>query len=161
MSVKIEKEISIVDIGAIKPYKRNNKKHNKAQIDKLAMHIQGVGWDVPIVVDEEMVILKGHGRLEAAKQLGLEQVPIIVRDGLTEAQKKAVRIADNKLAELAEWDTENLKFELDDLELAGFDIEEIGFGDLKGIDVLPGNEDEQGQLDECKKKICPECGHEF
>lgn len=145
MDVKIEDTIELVDIERLQPYQRNNKKHPKSQIDRLALHIQGVGWDQPIVVDENMVILKGHGRLEAAKQLKLGQVPVVIRRDLSEAQKKAVRIADNKLAELAEWDMDNLKLELDDLELSGFELEELGFGDDELDELLPEREQPSSQ----------------
>lgn len=152
--VKIETDAMLVDICKLKPYERNNKKHNKAQIDRLAMHIEGCGWDVPIVVDEKMIILKGHGRLEAAKQLGMQQVPVIVRTGLSEAEKRAVRIADNKLAELAEWDKEALAFELEDLELAGWDLEEFGFSKDE-LDDLLGESDDDGESAGDDKKDSP------
>ena len=158
--VTIERDISMVKVGSLKPYDRNAKKHPQEQIDRLALHIEGCGWDQPIVVDENMVILKGHGRLAAAKKLKLKEVPVVVRSGLTEAQKKAVRIADNKLAE-SEWDEDLLKLDLDDLELAGWDIGELGFESIPDPDFEPGTEDDQGKLDEKKKTMCPECGHEF
>jgi len=124
--VKIHKQIVMMEIKKLKPYERNAKKHPASQIDRLAMHIEGVGWDQPIVVDEDMVILKGHGRAMAARKIGLTEVPVIVAEGLSEAQKKAVRLADNKLAE-SEWDEDLLKLDLGDLELAGWDVGELGF----------------------------------
>jgi len=150
----------MIKLTKLKPYERNAKKHPQEQIDRLALHIEGVGWDQPIVVDENMVILKGHGRRMAALKLGLTEVPVVIAEGLSEAQKKAVRIADNKLAE-SPWDDDLLRFELDDLALAGWDLGELGFDPPIDPDFQPGTEDDQGKLDEKKKTICPECGHEF
>ncbi len=122
-------QITMLKIGDVKPYERNNKKHPKEQIDKLAKQIEAHGFDVPIVVDENKVILKGHGRWEAMKQLKMKEVPCIVRTDLTESQKKAARIADNKLGELAELDLHNLKLEMADLQLGGVEVELTGFSD--------------------------------
>jgi len=124
--VKIRETIQLLPIDTLKPYERNAKKHPKEQVERLALHIEAVGWDQPIVVDENMVVLKGHGRLLVAKKLKMTEVPCVVAEGLSEAQKKAVRLADNKLAE-SEWDLDLLKLETDDLALAGWDLEELGF----------------------------------
>jgi hypothetical protein len=83
----------------LKPYARNNRKHPQAQIDKLAKQIAAHGWDVPIVVDKDFVIIKGHCRWKCAKQLKLKTVPVVVRDDLTPEQCNAARLADNKLSE--------------------------------------------------------------
>ena len=124
--VKMHDKIVMMEIKKLVPYERNAKKHPDSQIDRLAMHIEGVGWDQPIVVDENLTILKGHGRRLAALKLGLDKVPVVKVAGLTEAQKKAVRLADNKLAESG-WDEDLLKLDLDDLALAGWDVGELGF----------------------------------
>jgi len=110
------------------PYARNPRKNDGA-VDKVAASIKEFGWRSPIVVDEEMVILAGHTRYKAAKKLGLTEAPVHIAEGLTDAQKKAYRIADNRVAEEAEWDYDFLKIELADLEglenLTGFDAEEL------------------------------------
>jgi DNA modification methylase len=110
------------------PYARNPRKNDGA-VDKVAASIKEFGWRSPIVVDEEMVILAGHTRYKAAKKLGLAEAPVHIAEGLTDAQKKAYRIADNRVAEEAEWDYDFLKIELADLEglenLTGFDAEEL------------------------------------
>ncbi|MEI6807059.1 MAG: ParB/Srx family N-terminal domain-containing protein [Myxococcaceae bacterium] len=117
----------------IKPYERNNRKHPDSQIEKLAAQIKAHGWDVPIVVDKDYVIVKGHGRLRAAKKLKLKQVPVIVRDDLTPEQCKAARIADNRLSEIAEIDVEALQMELDDLKEINFDLELTAFDEWSAV----------------------------
>lgn len=108
---EIADRIEMADIDALIPYSNNPKEHPEGQIKKIASSIKNYGWDVPIVVDGDNEIIKGHGRHQAAQQLGLEEVPVIRRDDLTEAEAKAARIADNKTAE-SEWDTELLETEL-------------------------------------------------
>nr|WP_242042081.1 ParB/Srx family N-terminal domain-containing protein [Leptolyngbya sp. FACHB-541] len=115
-----------VPIDQITPYIHNNKQHPQSQIDKLASCIIEYGFDVPIVVDEDNVILKGHGRRMAALKLGLTEVPVIKRTDLTPAQKKACRIADNKVAE-SPWDFEALKLEMAALDEMNFDLQMTGF----------------------------------
>lgn len=113
-------------ISNLKPYSRNAKKHSKQQIDLIAKSIKEFGFRQPIVIDKNKEIIIGHARLEAAKQLGLKEVPVIDASDLTPQQVKALRLADNKLAELAQWDM-NLAIEelkgLDDnlIDLTGFD----------------------------------------
>ena len=116
---------------SLTPFFNNTKAHPTAQVDKIAASIAEFGFDQPIVIDQNSVILKGHGRREAAIRLGLEQVPVIVRTDLTELQKKACRIADNRVAE-SEWLEDALQLELlglkeehYDLSLTGFDDDEI------------------------------------
>lgn len=134
-------------IGQIKPYPKNPR-NNAEAIDKVAASLKEFGWRQPIVVDEHMVVIAGHTRLEAAKALGMEKVPVHVALGLTKAQIRAYRLADNKTGEIAEWDDELLSAELAaldrdeyNLELTGFDAGELGAllhprgGILDGADV--------------------------
>src|SRR5690349_16944205 len=98
MDIRIDAtDARLVDIGQIKPYELNAKKHPVEQVNTLASRIKKDGFDQAIVVDEDFVILKGHGRRLAAIQLGMKQVPVVVKIGLTEAHKRACRIADNKV----------------------------------------------------------------
>ena len=122
------------DPSTLIPYERNINVHTKAQIDALAGSIAAYGFDQPIVVDPQGVIIKGHCRREAAIALGLKEVPVVVADHLTEDQVRASRIADKKVSE-APWDTDMLKFELGALDLSGFDMKLTGFElpDLKGF----------------------------
>jgi len=122
-------EVRDLSLDSIIPYARNPRKNDGA-VDKVAASIKEFGWRSPIVVDEEMVILAGHTRYKAAKKLGLTEAPVHIAEGLTDAQKKAYRIADNRVAEEAEWDSDLLKIELEDLgdfnlELTGYDLNEL------------------------------------
>jgi hypothetical protein len=116
-------------IDKVIPYANNTKKHPEKQIDTLASMISEYGHDVPIVVDNNGIIIKGHGRLAACKKLNMKTVPVIVRDDLTPAQCKAARIADNKISE-SEWDMDILKIELEELNSLDFDIDLTGFDDF-------------------------------
>jgi hypothetical protein len=133
-------EIRDLSLDTIIPYARNPRKNDGA-VDKVAASIKEFGWRSPIVVDEEMVILAGHTRYKAAKKLGLTEAPVHIAEGLTEAQKKAYRIADNRVAEEAEWDEELLKFELEELGDLDFDMNFLGF-DNKELSKLLEDSDE-------------------
>lgn len=157
------------------PYARNSKKHPKEQIEKIAVQISQVGFLVPIVVDKDMVIVSGHGRLEAAKSLNLAQVPVLVADHLTEEQAMAFRIADNKVAE-SEWDLPMLAFELGTLERMNIDLTLTGYGleEAKSIlasyagadprDPAPEKDGATEQSEDDFKEFahqCPKCSFEF
>jgi len=115
------------DIGSIKPYERNAKKHPEEQVQHIANSLKRFGWKQPLVVDKDGVVVVGHGRLLAAKKLGLKSVPCVCADDLTEAEIKAFRLADNKTNESA-WDDELLDLELDELaELDDIDMSDYGF----------------------------------
>ena len=107
----------------IKPYEKNPRKNDSA-VDAVANSIREFGFKVPVVIDKDGVIVCGHTRYKAAKKLGLEKVPCVVADDLTEEQIKAYRLADNKVSELAEWDIDLLGEELDGI----FDIDMSDFG---------------------------------
>ncbi|BCH23551.1 methyltransferase [Mesorhizobium sp. L-8-3] len=111
------------------PYARNARTHSDAQVAQIAASIREFGWTNPILVDGENGIIAGHGRLLAAHKLGMGEVPVIELAGLSEAQKRAYVIADNKMALNAGWDTELLGLELGELEALGFDLALTGFGD--------------------------------
>jgi DNA modification methylase len=118
------------------PAERNARTHSQEQIAQLVASISAFGWTNPILIDEDRGIIAGHGRLEAAKTAGLSDVPTITLTGLSAAQKRALAIADNKLALNAGWDDELLRLELGELGLEGFDLSLIGFSDLELKDIL-------------------------
>jgi len=109
------------------PYARNSRTHSDAQVAKIASSIKEFGFLNPIIIDGENGIIAGHGRLMAAQKLGLDSVPVLEANHLTEAQRRAYVIADNRLALDAGWDAELLKVELQDLEAADFDLSLTGF----------------------------------
>jgi ParB-like chromosome segregation protein Spo0J len=124
-------------------YARNPRKNDHA-VDKVAAAIREFGFRVPIVAKSDGLVVDGHLRLKAAKKLGLAEVPVILADDMTEAQIKAFRLSVNKLAELAEWDLELLKIELDELAGLDFDLTLTGF-DLGEIADLSN---EEGQVND-------------
>ena len=115
------------NINELKAY-ANNPRHNEKAVDAVAASIKEFGFKVPVVVDKDGVIAAGHTRVAAAKKLGIKTVPCIVADDLTEEQIRAFRLADNKTAELAEWDEDLLALELE--ALRDFQMEQFGFDDL-------------------------------
>lgn len=128
-------KVEWVPIKSVKPAKGNARVHPPEQVQQIARSIQENGWTKPIVVDERREILAGHGARLAALQLGETEVPIIARHGLSQAQKRAYRIADNKVAENSEWDSKLLATELDALKAMGFDMALTGF-DTTEIDLI-------------------------
>jgi DNA modification methylase len=136
------------------PYARNPRKNEDA-IAKVSASLKEYGWQQPIVVDAEMVIIAGHTRLEAAKRLKMEKVPIHIADKLTEAQVKAFRIADNRVSQEAEWDMDLLKIELGDLEGLDFDLSLTGFDDDE-LNALMLEAVEEGLTDDDEVPEAPE-----
>ena len=116
-------------VDSLVPYVNNARTHSAEQVSQVAASIREFGFTNPILIDEQHSIIAGHGRLAAARKLGMDTVPTIQLEGLSEAQKKAYVIADNSLALNAGWDYELLTLEIDDLKIEGFDI------DLLGIDT--------------------------
>src|SRR5271163_2172988 len=114
-------------IERLKPYENNPRLHSEADLDKIRASILGFGWTNPVLVDEDGGLIAGEARLEAAAQLGLDTIPVIVARGWSEEEKRAYRLADNQLAARAIWDFERLCNELRDLDFAGFDLGLIGF----------------------------------
>lgn len=122
-------EISLRQVAALVPYARNSRTHSDAQVAQIAASIREFGWTNPVLIDGADGIIAGHGRLLAARKLGLTEVPCIVLDHLSETQKRALIIADNKLALNAGWDNEMLGLELQDLADENFDMGLVGFTD--------------------------------
>ena len=140
---KLYTEIELLDPATLTPYRNNSKRHPQAQIDRLAAQIAAHGFDQPIVVDLEGVIVKGHGRRQAAMQLGLETVPVVISE-LDEHQARAARIADNQLVSL-EYDTKALEAELSRLQAADVDLELTGLGGDQIEQLLRGGGEEEGE----------------
>ena len=156
-------EIVYLPIDKIKPYERNAKKHPSNQVEHIANSIREFGFRQPLVVDTENVLVIGHGRLLAAKKLGMKEVPCVRADDLTAEQIKALRLADNKTNE-SEWDFELLNVELGDI--CDIDMSRFGFAELDDVFGSDDNLREQKPVDvdeasdgrECE---CPACGFKF
>ena len=127
--IVIALSIEYTAIDELKEYKNNARTHSPEQIEQLVSSIQEFGFTNPIIIDENNVIIAGHGCLAASLKLGYQSAPAIRLANLSEDQKKALRIADNKLALNAGWDEQLLAAELKDIELTGFDMSLIGFSD--------------------------------
>jgi DNA modification methylase len=130
------------------PYARNPRIHSDAQVAQIAASIAEFGFNNPILVDTGAGIIAGHGRLFAARKLQLKEVPVIVLDHLSEAQKRAYILADNRLAENADWDEELLRLELAALQNEDFNLDVIGFDDLELARLLADQEAAPGLTDE-------------
>lgn len=149
-------QIDLVETAALIPYARNSRKHEDWQIDKIAASMKEFGWTQPILTDGDGMIIAGHGRLMAAQKLGLPKVPTIRLEHLTDAQRKALVIWDNRSAEIGNsWDLEFLKVELDDLKESGFDLDLTGF-DEESLADLFGDLDQKSQNDRDPEDIPPE-----
>jgi DNA modification methylase len=151
MTPKIETR-SVADLI---PYASNSRTHSDAQVAQIAASIKEFGWTNPILIDGENTIIAGHGRLLAARKLGMDKVPAIVLDHLTKSQQRALVIADNQLALNAGWDMDMLKAEIEDLNLDDFDISLLGFDD-KFLDGLLEPEPTEGLTDEDAVPEVPE-----
>lgn len=154
-------EIKEMRVSDIIPYE-NNPRKNDGAVEAVANSIKEFGFKVPIIVDKENVIVAGHTRLKAAELLGLETVPVIRADDLSDEQAQAFRLADNKTGELAEWDNEKLREELSELsaelmESLGFSFTEEEKRDFEELrDMF-----EEAEPKEKNKILCPYCGEWF
>jgi ParB-like chromosome segregation protein Spo0J len=168
LSHKVTMKIEQLSTDTLIPYARNTRTHSEAQVAQIAGSIREFGFTNPVLIDGENGIIAGHGRVLAAQKLNLGEVPCIRLSHLTDTQRRAYIIADNKLALNAGWDEELLGLELADLREEGFDLDLTGF-DGAGIeaflnppepDFAPGTEEDQGKLDEKSPIECPHC-HKF
>ncbi len=131
------------------PYARNARTHSDDQVAQIAASIAEFGFTNPILAGSDGIIVAGHGRLAAAQKLGLEIVPVVVLDHLTQTQRRALVIADNRIAENAGWDDAMLRIELEALQLEGFDLDITGFDADALAELIAGDEpDNEGQTDE-------------
>lgn len=147
--------IDMESVDALIPYAGNSRTHSDEQVAQIAASIKEFGWTNPILIDGDNVIIAGHGRLLAARKLGMEKVPIICIDHLTKAQQKALVIADNQLATNAGWDMDMLKAEIEGLNLEDFDVDLLGFDD-KFLNGLLEPEPTEGLTDEDAVPEVPE-----
>lgn len=148
-------QIETRSVADLIPYAANSRTHSDAQVAQIAASIKEFGWTNPILIDGDNTIIAGHGRLLAARKLGMEEVPAIILDHLTKAQQRALVIADNQLALNAGWDIDMLKAEIEDLNLEGFDLGLLGFDD-KFLDGLLEPEPSEGLTDEDAVPEVPE-----
>ncbi len=136
-------------IESLIPYVRNAKLHSDAQVAQIAASIREFGWGAPILVDGQNNVIAGHGRLLAARKLGLAEVPVVPMAHLTDIQRRALLLADNKIAENAPWDDELLGLDLSELKEAGFDLELTGFSAEEWDALIAGDDDrKEGLTDE-------------
>lgn len=151
-------EIVNIAVDKLVPYE-NNPRNNTEAIQYVANSIKEFGFKVPLVIDSDNVVICGHTRLLAAKQLGLKDVPCVVADDLTDEQIKAFRLADNKVGEIATWDLNKLQLELDFLDC---NMEEFAFiSAMEEPDITDFLEDHESKTKEPKTVVCPDCGHAF
>lgn len=141
--MKTTERFEKVNIDKLVPYARNARTHSKEQILQLRASLREFGFVNPVIVDKELNIIAGHGRIIAAKEEGMTEVPCVFVEHLTEAQKRAYIIADNRLALNAGWDAEMLSVELAELQGADFDVSLLGFDDAELNTLLKGNENVQ------------------
>ena len=120
-------DVQEVSLEKLRPYERNAKKHGAGQIEKLKASIMEFGFLTPCLIDSDYNLIAGHGRVMAAKELGIETVPCVFIEGLTEEQRRAYILADNRLGELGEWDMDLVSDELENLRDSGLDIDLTGF----------------------------------
>ena len=139
-------QIDVLPIESVIPYIRNPR-DNSGAVDKVAASLKEFGFRQPIVVDEEMVVIAGHTRLLAAKKLKLTEVPIHIATTLTKQQVKAYRLADNRVSQEAVWDNDLLALELDELKLDDYDLDLTGF-DVDEIADLLADDPSEGLTDE-------------
>lgn len=151
-------EIVMRKVSELTPYEKNPRRNDEA-VNAVAESIRQFGFKVPMVVDSDGVIVAGHTRYKAAKQLGLDSVPCIIANDLTDKQIKAFRLADNKVSEKAGWDFVLLEEELDNL--FDFDMEAFGFAEHEDVDISDFFEDAEHKEKEPKKIQCPHCGEWF
>jgi ParB-like chromosome segregation protein Spo0J len=173
---KSENKQAVIETGSLKiehrtpdslvPYARNPRTHSQKQIAQIAASIREFGFTNPILIDSNQGIIAGHGRLAAAKKLGLEKIPCIDLSHLSEDQKRAYIIADNKLALNGGWDEDLLRMELMDLKELGIDLELIGFDAMELADIMLGEDVEfkeydESAADDVQLLTCPKCGRTF
>lgn len=159
-------QIEQLAVSTLIPYVNNAREHSEEQVDQIADSIKKFKFNNPVLVDKTHGIVAGHGRVLAAKKLGLETVPCIRLDHLSELEKKAYIIADNKIAEMSYWNYDVLGAELEEIGKLNFEIEKIGFEPLELTQIetkTKTNGAKEIELDSFKefKHTCPRCSFQF
>lgn len=167
------RDVPMVRIDELELYERNAKRHGAAQIEKLRASLREFGFVAPVLIDEANRVIAGHGRIEAARAEGMTEVPCVRVSELSEAQRRAYIIADNRLSELGEWDMEALRFEMQALRgmdfdetLTGFTLDEIAEGAAAPSADEAATEgaeevDPAEFSDDAFSCQCPRCGFRF
>lgn len=152
MNITKAKNIELLALDALTPYDKNARLHTRSQIEKIAKSIAAFGFNNPILIDSDQGIIAGHGRLEAAKFLGLESVPVIRLDHLSDKERRAYILADNRLADLSQWDEELLGQEVAALQEAALDLDAMGWTEdelealIAGLDDIEPTEDDLSSI---------------
>lgn len=167
-------KMQMVAVEKLVPYANNARTHSAAQISKLRASIREYGFINPVIIDGNFGIIAGHGRVLAAREEGLAEVPCVLVDYLTEAQKKAYILADNRYAQDAGWDEEMLRIEIEGLQGMDFDVSLTGFRDDEITDLFAMKDDEPDNPEGNNKEFdeeefgdeefehdCPRCGFHF
>ncbi len=175
-------QLTQMPVSDIKEYARNPRQHSDEQVQEIANSITHFGWKAPILVDDTNTVISGHGRLKAAKLLGLETIPVVETGAISPEDRAAYVIADNRLAEKSSWSVELLQLEFDslrdfdfDMSLTGFDIETrlatfepelqptAANREITDADVLKTADrmDVMGNAPQEMEVLCPHCGEEF
>lgn len=166
----MELKIVEIEIDKIKEYENNAKEHPEWQVKQIAESIEKFGFNDPIAVNKDYIIIEGHGRYQAALMLEMERIPCIVLSGMTEVEEKAYIIAHNKLTMNTGFDLDKLSYELNSLKIESIDLKITGFNELELQNILDGNElfdnsdyseeDLKNEYKEPSKKlICPNCNY--
>ena len=153
-------------LESLVPYARNPRTHSDEQVSQIAASIREFGFTNPILIDGKNGIIAGHGRFAAAKELGFDQLPCIDLSHLTEKQRRALVIADNKIALNGGWNDELLRLELTDLKELGASLELTGFDAMELADIMLGKDFEfkeydESAADDVQMLTCPKCGYTF
>lgn len=151
-------EIIYKNINELIPYE-NNPRINDEAVEYVKNSIKEFGFKVPIVIDKDNVIIAGHTRIKASKELGIKDIPCIIADDLTDEQVKAFRLADNKVAEKSTWDYTKLDEELEDI--LDIDMSMFNFENIEEINLDDFFEESEEKEKEKKTMICPHCGKEI
>ncbi len=157
-------KVQEVAVADLRPYERNAKTHGEGQVEKIAESIRAFGFLSPLLIDGDMNVIAGHGRIMAAKKLGIDKVPCVFIEGLTDEQRRAYILADNRLTELGGWNMDIVNVELQELVDTNFDISLIGF-DMNSMTTealeLESGDEEDNNGGETRKTHCPKCGFVF
>ena len=155
--MKTTTDFQLVSIDKLVPYINNARTHSPEQINKLRSSLREFGFINPIIIDQDFNVIAGHGRLEAAKAEGIEEVPCVFADFLSDTQRKAYILADNRMAMDAGWDEELLRIEIESLQGSDFDVSLTGFDEKELADLFCGGseaEDDDFDVDAELEKPC-------